>query len=217
VPIPTFPITCGNCGNRVGAEVVHLIGHTEAALQSSQFRISQVMNAPMWLLCPSCGEPSVRTSNAKGRGPIVYPGALPSQDVPHMPADVAAAWQEARLAHGVGAYTAAEIMCRKILMHIAVDVAGSPPGKTFVEYVNHLESQGYILVGLKPVVDQVRARGNKANHELPASTEQESLTTLKITEHLLAGIYDLPNLGAATVAPVTSAGAAPSSSTASVI
>jgi hypothetical protein len=76
-------------------------------------------------------------------------------------------------------------------MHLAVDVARSAAGKKFVQYIDDLERGGYIMAGLKPVVDQVRDRGNKANHELPASTKQDSMTTLTITEHLLTGIYSV--------------------------
>lgn len=42
---------------------------------------------------------------------------------------VGLAWDEARRAHAAAAYTAAEIMCRKILMHIAVDKADAEPNK----------------------------------------------------------------------------------------
>ena len=85
-------------------------------------------------------------------------------------------------------------MCRKILMHLAVDVAGCAQGKSFVEYVNALDTEGYIPNGLKSVVDSVRARGNIANHELPSSSAADAKITLTITEHLLRGIYELPNL-----------------------
>jgi hypothetical protein len=44
------------------------------------------------------------------------------------------------------------------------------------------------------IAHSVRERGNTANHELPASTEQEALTTLTITEYLLRGTYELPGL-----------------------
>lgn len=85
-------------------------------------------------------------------------------------------------------------MCRKILMHVAVDVADAKEGKNFLAYVDALQSAGYITTGLKPVIDKIRARGNVANHELLASFEQESLTTLLITEHLLRSVYELPGL-----------------------
>ncbi len=124
----------------------------------------------------------------------MFPGQLPAEDIPNLPDDVKGAWDEARKAYSVGAYTASEVMCRKILMHLAVDKAGSTPGRSFVDYINDLQAQNYIMAGLQSVVDEVRNRGNKANHELPASTQQEALTTLTITQHLLIGVYELPNL-----------------------
>jgi hypothetical protein len=140
----------------------------------------------MWLQCPLCQDGSVVASNG-----VLYPSAPAGGPVPNLPDDVDHAWREARTAHAVAAYTAAEIMCRKILMHIAVDVAGSQPGKKFVQYVADLDAAGYISTGLQPIVDQVRQRGNVANHELPASEEQESETTIRVTEHLLRGVYGL--------------------------
>ena len=142
-----------------------------------------------WLLCPQCGDGSVITNNG-----VLWPPSLPGDFVGHLPDDVAGAWSEARTAHAVGSYTAAEIMCRKILMHVAVDACGSDPGKSFVQYVNELDSGGYIPKGLTEVVDKVRLRGNVANHDLPASSEPDSRLTMTITEHLLRGIYELPNL-----------------------
>jgi len=124
----------------------------------------------------------------------VFPGPLPAEDIPNLPDDVKGAWTEARRAYSVGAHTASKIMCRKILMHLAVDKAGSAPGRSFVDYINDLQAQNYIMAGLQPVVDQVRSRGNKANHELPASTQHEALVTLTITQHLLIGVYQLPAL-----------------------
>jgi hypothetical protein len=203
VPIATWAATCGHCSRSVAAEIVFIEGVAPQNLVAANFQPPQ--SATMWLRCPACGEGSVRTPNRPGQRGLVFPGALPSSAVSNLPADVATAWAEARRSHSVGAYTAAEIMCRKILMHLAVDVAGSTPGKSFVQYIDDLEAGNYIMAGLKPVVDQIRSRGNKANHELPASTEQESISTMTIAHHLLSGIYELPNL----VAPAASAGALP--------
>lgn len=124
----------------------------------------------------------------------VYPAAPAGGNVQHLPADVERAWQEARTAHAVAAYTASEMMSRKILMHIAVDAAAAKPGESFSAYVDALDGAGYIAPGLKAVVDVIRTRGNGANHELPASTEDDSLRTLGIVEHLLRTMYELPGL-----------------------
>ena len=182
------PFTCGHCGRDVGAELITNIGDV------------------LWLRCPVCGEGSILNSDTG----ITYPGTRPGRAVKSLPPDVERAWDEARSAHSVGAYTAAEMMCRKILMHVAVGKAGAQVGRRFVQYVDDLESAGYIIAGLKPVVDQVRQRGNVANHELPSSTEQDSLTTIKITEHLLEAIYELPGLAPAqppVAAPMTATSA----------
>lgn len=182
----TESITCGHCGVGVAATIIH----------QAQPLINGQARSVQWLQCPSCHDASVKTASR-----AVYPVAPAGRTVQHLPEDVGRAWQEARTAHAVAAYTASEMMCRKILMHISVDKAGSSPGGSFLEYVNDLESAGFITAGLKPVVDQVRQRGNIANHELPSSEEQDSLLTLTITEHLLEGMYELP--GMVTPAPAS--------------
>ncbi len=125
----------------------------------------------------------------------VYPTAPAGATVTNLPDDVQRAWQEVRTAHAVAAYTASEVMCRKILMHVAVDQDLAKSGESFVCYVNALDKSGYITTGLKPVIDRIRNRGNRANHDLSASTEEDSSTTLLITEHLLKAMYELPALG----------------------
>jgi hypothetical protein len=142
-----------------------------------------------WLRCPACLDGILRTSDG-----AVWPPAPIATPIANLPEDVAHAWKEAQSAHAVAAHTAAEMMCRKILMHLAVDVANGKPGGTFVSFIEDLDKAGYIGTGLKPVIAKVKDRGNTANHELPASTEQESLTTLKITEHLLRSVYEIPGL-----------------------
>lgn len=170
----TLSIFCGNCSQGVGAE-----------LMAGDLQPGHVA----WLRCPSCGDGSVRIKNG-----AVYPVAHAGGTVTGLPPDVAQAWREARAAHAVAAYTASEIMCRKILMHLAVDVAESAEGGTFKSYVEDLDKTGYISAGVKAAAEKVKNRGNAANHELPASTEADSLMTLRITEHLLRGIYEFSSL-----------------------
>lgn len=124
----------------------------------------------------------------------VFPGPLPGQQVADLPVDVASAWQEARSAFSVNAFTCAEIMCRKILMHVAVDAAKSAPNKKFIEYLDDLDRAGFIASGLRPAVARIKDRGNVAAHDLPASTDADAVLTLRITEHLLQSIYELPGL-----------------------
>lgn len=201
--IATWNITCGHCSRKVAAEILFIEQAGPQNLRDPSFKIPN--DKTLYLVCPSCRLGSVRSPyGSLTQSFQVFPGQLPGAEVGNLPADVATAWAEARRAHSVGAYTAAEIMCRKILMHLAVGVAGSTSGKKFVEYINDLEAGNFIMAGLKPVVAQIRDRGNKANHELPASTEKESLTTLTITQHLMSGIYELPALTSTSPAAGTS-------------
>lgn len=177
--VDTYPITCGNCLRGVAASII----------SSAPVQWNNQPRHVVWLQCPSCQDGSVMTASK-----AVYPAAPAGRSVQHLPGDVEAAWREARTAHAVAAYTASEMMCRKILMHLAVDAAGSSPGRTFVQYIDDLEAKGFVMTNLKPVIELVKDRGNAANHELPASTEDDSLRTLSIVEHLLAGIYELPGL-----------------------
>jgi hypothetical protein len=175
-----YQMRCGWCLHDVGAEVVSGPSATSTEV---------LLGATMWLRCPNCGEGSVKPKHGS---PV--PGAAPGGVIGNLPPDVAGAWADARAAYSAGAYTASEMMCRKILMHIAVDVAGSEPGKSFVEYVNDLQGKGYITTGLLGVVDRVRQRGNDANHELRSSTQQDATVTFQITDHLLRSTYELPNI-----------------------
>jgi len=133
----------------------------------------------------------------------IFPTSPAGNAVADLPTEVASAWREARTAHAVAAYTAAELMCRKILMHVAADKTGSKEGEPFTVYIDDLDKAGYIATGLKPVVDQVRQRGAAATHKLRPSTEDESRVTLGVTEYLLEGIYQLPGMAktGATVIP----------------
>jgi hypothetical protein len=172
-------ITCGNCGLRVGAQVV--------AEGSTNY--GQLSAGVTWLRCPDCGGGNVRAKDGS-----VWPVAPVLANVANLPEDVARAWKEAQSAYAVAAYTASEMMCRKILMHLAVGVASGKEGGTFKDFIDDLDVAGYISTGLKPAVEKVKNRGNTANHNLPASTEADSLMTLRITEHLLRSIYEIPGL-----------------------
>jgi hypothetical protein len=167
--------TCAYCGKGVEGIERASSGNGESKL--------------WWLQCPSCMGPTVRT-----REGVYHPAAPAGGHVPGLPDDVQRAWTEVRAAFSVGAYTASEMMCRKILMHIAVGKTPMTDGKNFVAYVDALDQAGFVTPGLKPAVDLIRQRGNTANHEIPASSPEAANTTLVVTEHLLRSVYEMPTL-----------------------
>jgi len=93
------------------------------------------------------------------------PAPLPGQDVENLPEMVGKIYGEARAALAAGAPTAAALLFRTMLMHVACDL-GAAPGKTFVEYVNFLEAGHHVPASGKAWLDHVRNQGNLATHKL---------------------------------------------------
>ncbi|MEV0586326.1 DUF4145 domain-containing protein [Nonomuraea sp. NPDC050310] len=127
---------------------------------------------------------------------VIVPGSSPGSSLQGLPRSVDDAWGEARSSLGAGCYTASEIMCRKILMYVAVD-KGEPAGKTFAHYLSALETQGYITPPMKTWVDKIRLHGNEANHELPTPDKKRAEMTLGFTEQLLRIVYEMEHLAKA--------------------
>jgi len=75
-------------------------------------------------------------------------------------------------------------------MHIAVD-KGDVEGRNFAEYLNFLESNGYITPVMKPWVDVIRKNGNVATHEIPPADSARAMGTLAFTAQLLKIIYEM--------------------------
>lgn len=172
---------CGHCGKSVQAAVlvqVHEAGFVPVA----------------WLRCPACHKGSVVVNGRQ------YPGAVPGEDLEGLPPEVEAAYIEAREAMGVHAFTAGELMCRKILMHVAVD-KGATEGDTFAAYIDFLEGAGYITPPMKPWAEVIRKHGNSATHKIPPADDARGLGTLAFTTQLLRMIYEMDHKVSQYLAP----------------
>lgn len=174
-PDAWFPYTCGHCGREVSGAVLALVGDDSGSPKV----------AVRWLQCSACYSGSVWLASG-----AVYPGAAFGPRIQGLPPDVEAAYEEARRCFSVNAYTAAEGLCRKILMHVAVD-KGSSEGDTFATYISHLEQQGYVTPPMKPWVALIREHGNKAQHELKPPDKQRAEGTLLFTAQLLRSVYEM--------------------------
>jgi hypothetical protein len=180
--VDAAPWSCGYCSNQVS---------------SNSGWVATIQGAPTAYvrLCPECMGPTFfdYLGNA-------YPGAQSGKSVEHLPADVAAVYSEARACAGVNAHTAAVLVCRKILMHIAVG-EGAEPGKSFLSYIEFLASKGFIPPHGLAWVDYVRKRGNEATHEIEIMTADDSTALIGFVEMLLRFIYEFPRLIPATPTP----------------
>lgn len=168
--------TCGYCGNKVSSEKGYFI------TQRDNSRVIGFL-----YICPSCQGPVFFTpySNKQIPGPAI------GNPINNLPDDLINIYNESRNCYREGCFTACVMLCRKILMHIAVD-KGDNPGKSFVEYIDYLQNTGYIPPNGKKWVDHIRSKGNEANHEIVIMKEDDAKDIIIFTEMLLRFSYEFP-------------------------
>jgi len=128
---------------------------------------------------------------------VVSPASAPLANPDGVTGQELQAWQEVRDCLGVGAHTAAVMLCRKLLLHVAA-AHGLPakgdndraPG--FYQAVQHLETEGIITRHMRPWVDRIKEVGNDASHELPHIERDDAMDVATFTEQLLRLAYELP-------------------------
>lgn len=169
-----YSYICGHCNTKVSGFIV-------AEYKASGTGIREVQ----WLLCTDCGKGSVLNF-----GGNIYPGVLFGPNIEGLPDNINEAYQEARKCMSVNAYTGCELICRKILMNVAVE-KGAKEGDFFIKYIDHLEDKGYITPPMKGWVDLIKDRGNKATHEIETPDKERAESTLMFTAELLRIIYEM--------------------------
>jgi hypothetical protein len=130
--------TCGHCG--------HLVAGIGLAYDSNK---GPPAFPRRWLVCPSCGEGSIRTSKWQ-----VLPFAPYGPPIQDLPPEVVPIYKEARTCFGAEAYTACELVCRTLLMHIAVD-KGADERQSFAFYIDYLQRNGWITPPMRAWVDLI--------------------------------------------------------------
>ena len=168
-----YTYTCGHCNTVVSGFVVSMyvtmLGRVE------------------WLLCTNCGYGSVVND---GR---LHPGTLFGPIIEGLPKNVEEAYQEARSCMSVKAYTACELLCRKILMHVAVE-KGAKERESFSYYLTFLGNEGYITPPMTNWVDLIRQHGGKATHLIETPDRKRAESTLMFTAELLRLIYEMEHI-----------------------
>lgn len=118
----------------------------------------------------------------------------------YVPPESAAIYREARNCMTVNAYTAVVMLCRSLLMHIAV-AEGAPENKTFAFYVDYLIDTGYVAPKSRPWVERIRTKGNAANHEIASVSRQDAEELIALSQMVLQLVYEFPARGAPPSAP----------------
>jgi hypothetical protein len=136
-------------------------------------------------ICPFCDYPTLFR-----RG-----GQLPTpafgNEVQNLPPQVAGAYREARNCMSVTAFTAAALLCRKLLMHVAAS-HGAPAGRSFAVRgplgVESPDTSNRLRVG-GPHAPQ----GNEATHEIPEVARADAEELITFCEMLLKLVYEFPS------------------------
>jgi hypothetical protein len=164
--------TCGYCGDKVGVKTGY---RTDARAGSAAIYICPTCERPTFFDGKNDQTPRERLGNKVGG--ITDEG-------------IKAIYEEARKASSAKAYTATVLVCRKILMNMAVS-RGSAAGQTFISYVDYLANQGYVPPDGRAWLDAIRQKGNDATHEIALMDENDAKRIVHFTEMLLRFNFEM--------------------------
>lgn len=164
--------TCGYCGAFVGSK-------------EGYANVSEGGIIASIAICPNCNRPTFMASGQQVPGPAL------GDALANLPPNVNSLYEEARMCTTANAPTAAVMVCRTLLMYVAVG-KGAEPNRKFEYYVDWLAAKGYVPPDGESWVDPIRKMGNEAVHEIGLKGEGEAREILTFTEMLLRFIYDFP-------------------------
>jgi len=167
----TISYTCAKCERDVSGAVV--AGAADG------------VEVVRWLQCPDCGDGAVQRIDKN-----TYPGVAFGMKLEGLPGEVEVAYTEARNCMAVDAYGACELVCRKILMCVAVE-KGAKEGEPFSSYLTYLGEKGFITNAMMGWVEIIRENGNKATHEIEKVEKKRAESTIMFTAELLRLVYEM--------------------------
>lgn len=177
--LPNAKYICGFCNTNVSSIKGYKLGkHNDG----SGGQIGGVY------ICANCGGPSFFEPGG-GR----FPTPALGNSVAHVPSELTALYEEARRCSSQNCFTGAVLLCRKMLMNIAVE-QGAAEGLKFIEYVSFISDKGFVPPNGKHWVDHIRRKGNEATHEIAIMNEQDAKELISFIEMLLRFIYEFPSM-----------------------
>ena len=159
--------TCGHCETKVSPNQ----GYVTAQGTSDKGRL---------FICPGCGKPTFFDMYNSQFPEIVGGNPVDKLDDKNLKG----LYEEARACTSLRAFTGTVMLCRKILMNLAVKHKAAENLK-FVQYVDYLASNGWVPPNGKTWVTKIKDKGNEANHEIHLMSEEDAREILRFTEMLL--------------------------------
>lgn len=138
-------------------------------------------------ICTHCEMPTFLFENEQA------PNSKFGNTVNGVSKELSALYNEARDAYSVEAYTAVLLICRKLLMHIAIEL-GANEGLKFIEYVNYLKDEHYITAKSEKWVDSIRKYGNRSTHEIDLAEKTEAEMIIRFSEMLMKTNFEYPTI-----------------------
>jgi hypothetical protein len=143
----------------------------------------------LWCVC-SCEKREPTIIMEKDGMATQMPLAREFHAEPSWPSDLARLYEEGVASYCAGAFTAASMVCRKVLMSFACQ-EGSTEGKHFTEYVDYIIDNLIPIPKAKPAIAAIKKIGNDANHKLQFVTQDDAKRSLQITTFMLHAVYTL--------------------------
>ncbi len=165
---------CGFCGDKIAAHRGYFY-HDERG------------NTACIYICPSCGRPTFLYEG------IQFPGPLLGRRIKKLPPDIKIIYTEIQKSIQNNCFTSAVLLGRKLIMHIAVNVAKAKEGENFIDYIEHLKKVGYVPPNTDEWLEYMRKLGNEKNHEIKIGKSEEAKKILNFIEMLLIFIYEFSN------------------------
>ena len=175
--INNISCVCGHCKNIVSLKVY------------ARYYIPNTSNNLYYTgQCPFCGRPIIFDNIEK----IAIPYSSCFESINHLPTDIESLFNECKSAFSVGAYTCCVISARTLMANIAVE-QGDSAGKSFVEYVNYLQTNCLPSRTNNSWVDKIRQLGNESTHKLVIADKESAELAIKFIIAILKNVYEFPN------------------------
>ena len=134
-------------------------------------------------ICPHCNRPTYFYG-----GRIQVPKPLPLSPVTGVEDNVRDLFEEARKCISTESYTAVAMLCRKLLMNIAVD-HGAEKNKKFQEYVEYIQAKNLVSKSAEELLTEIKDIGNDANHEISQVSKEQANQIIELTNEIINQIY----------------------------